>query len=294
MAEEIKKVTDKHLETRSHDTEDLKAEFIKLSEQIKLRHARALTGFGTTIEPKKNQNNKSDPKKPQARAFLGWYLLHIAKLYDAMDVEPDVRILRDHLFQNPPLHMRRTLDQSYYWKLPNTDRRDQDQVVYRETQEGKHLSRTTRVVMVDQLWMYILDDSECPLLSLLTSCNVLETIITSFPRRWGRNKPDHSGVHKRIRARLDHLRVGQVQSIYDLALLIMDQCSTVFFDLTKPVDERPEVLDIFSNALSHVVSLPLGFSDLDTDKHKVGDENGGIRKFLAPSRQTECHRPSTC
>jgi hypothetical protein len=36
----------------------------------------------------------------------------------------------------------------------------------------------------------------------------------------------------------------------------MNQCSTVFFDLTKPVDERPEVLDIFRNALSHVVSSP--------------------------------------
>jgi hypothetical protein len=37
-------------------------------------------------------------------------------------------------------------------------------------------------------------------------------------------------------------------------MIIMDQCSTVFFDRTKPVDERPELLDIFSNALSHVVS----------------------------------------
>jgi hypothetical protein len=92
-------------------------------------------------------------------------------------------------------------------------------------------------------------------LPLLNDSDKPDTIITSFPRRWGRNKPDHSGVHKGIRARLDHLRIGQVQSVYDLALLIMNQCSTVFFDLTKPVDERPEVLDIFSNALSHVVSL---------------------------------------
>lgn len=82
-----------------------------------------------------------------------------------------------------------------------------------------------------------------------------DTIITSFPRRWGRNKPDNSGIHKTIRARLDQLRIGQVQSVYDLALLIMNQCSTVFFDLTKSADERPEVLDIFSNALSHVVSF---------------------------------------
>jgi hypothetical protein len=39
-------------------------------------------------------------------------------------------------------------------------------------------------------------------------------------------------------------------------MIIMDQRSTVFFDRTKPVDERSELLDIFLNALSHVVSSP--------------------------------------
>lgn len=161
MSEETKKITQKHMETRSHDTENLKAEFIKLTEQIKIKHARTLTGFGTPSEPQKQKEKEGKPLEPGP---LGRYLLHIAKLYDAMDVEPDVRLLRDHLFQSPPLHARRTLDQSYYWKLPNTDGRDQDQVVYRETKEGKNISRTTRVVMVDQLWMYILDDSKLTLL----------------------------------------------------------------------------------------------------------------------------------
>lgn len=164
IAEETMKITQMHQETQSHDTENLKAEFIKLSEQIKIKHARALTGFGTTEEREK-QKEKEKLAKPLTRGPLGNYLMRIAKLYDAMDVEPDVRLLRDHLFQNPPLHSRRTLDQSYYWKLPNTDGRDQDQVVYRETKEGKNISRTTRVVMVDQLWMYILDDSELTYIS---------------------------------------------------------------------------------------------------------------------------------
>ena len=95
-------------------------------------------------------------------------------------------------------------------------------------------------------------------LPLLNGSDKLDTIITSFPRRWSRNNvnnPDSSGVHEGLLARLDDLRIGQVQSVYDLALLIMNQCATVFFDLTQPVDERPEVLDIFSNALSHVVSF---------------------------------------
>lgn len=162
MSEEIQKITQKHLETQVHVTEDMKREFIKMSDQIRIQHARAMT-FHNPDQPKskgkEDEKEKKRPAKPLTPGPLGWYLLNIAKLYDAMDVEPDVRMLRDHLFQDPPLHTRRTLDQSYYWKLPNTDGRDQDQVVYRGTKEGKHISRTTRVVMVDQLWMYILDDS---------------------------------------------------------------------------------------------------------------------------------------
>jgi hypothetical protein len=82
-----------------------------------------------------------------------------------------------------------------------------------------------------------------------------DTIITSFARRWGRNKPDHSAVHNAIRARLTHLRGGEINSVYDLALIIINQCSTVFFDRTKLVDERPDVFDIFANAIGHVVGI---------------------------------------
>ncbi|KAF7554998.1 hypothetical protein G7Z17_g2492 [Cylindrodendrum hubeiense] len=55
-----------------------------------------------------------------------------------------------------------------------------------------------------------------------------------FPRRWGRNKPDSSGVHK------------------SLPLLIIDQCSRVFFDRTQPTDNRPEVMDLFAQAVGTV------------------------------------------
>ena len=82
----------------------------------------------------------------------------------------------------------------------------------------------------------------------------LDTIITSFPNRWGRNEPDHSAVYNAIRARLSYLRGGEINSVYDLALVIINQCSTVFFDRAKIVDERPDVFDIFANAIGHVVS----------------------------------------
>lgn len=78
-----------------------------------------------------------------------------------MDYEADERLLRENLHLDPPLHIRRTLDQSYFLTLEDTGIRDKDQVVYRETRAGRSFhSHNTRVVMVDQLWLWILDGSE--------------------------------------------------------------------------------------------------------------------------------------
>lgn len=74
----------------------------------------------------------------------------------AVECERDERLIKEYIFKESPLHLRRTLDQSYYWKLENTTPRDQDQVVYRGTNDRfKH----RQLVMVDQLWLWILDES---------------------------------------------------------------------------------------------------------------------------------------
>ncbi|KAH8803024.1 hypothetical protein F5884DRAFT_888135 [Xylogone sp. PMI_703] len=183
--------------------------------------------------------SQGDKKKHKTK--LGEYLFRLARVADAMDYAADEQLLRENLLENPPMHIRRTLDQSYFLTLEDTEGRDKDQVVYRETRAGRSFhTRNTRVVMVDQLWLWILDDN---------------TIITSFPRRWGRNKPDPSGVHKSLRERLANTDEGQIQSVYDLALIIIDQCSRVFFDRTKPVDERPEVMDLFASAIGNITEL---------------------------------------
>ncbi|KAK9426595.1 hypothetical protein SUNI508_00122 [Seiridium unicorne] len=169
----------------------------------------------------------------QTTQLLGKYLMTLARVAEEMDYEADETLLRENVDRKPPLHIRRTLDQYWYPILDNTSERDRDQVVYRGT-ISKSLS--TRVVMVDQLWLWILDDN---------------TIITSFPRRWGRNKPDPSGVHKSLRERLAP-NTEVIKSIHHLALIIVDQCSRVFFDRTKPLDQRPEVMDLFASAIGNV------------------------------------------
>ena len=88
-----------------------------------------------------------------------------------------------------------------------------------------------------------------------TLTNASDTVISSFPRRWGRNKPDPSAVHRGIRDRLGDLGNDQINSVYDMAFIIIDECSKVFFDRTTPLDQRPEVVDLFSSAISNIVRL---------------------------------------
>jgi hypothetical protein len=74
----------------------------------------------------------------------------------------DEKLLRKYLLSERPVHIRRTLDQSYYWTLKDTQMRDQDQVVYRATAKAGQSPQNLnikRVVMVDQLWIWILDGS---------------------------------------------------------------------------------------------------------------------------------------
>ena len=74
----------------------------------------------------------------------------------ASTADPDEKLLRSYLFGELPIHIRRTLDQSYYHTLQNTESRDRDQVVYRYT--GKVLGfKNPLLMMVDQLWLWVVD-----------------------------------------------------------------------------------------------------------------------------------------
>jgi hypothetical protein len=70
------------------------------------------------------------------------------------DFGRDERLFRTHLSKGH-LHIRRTLDQSYYWILADTTKRDNSQVVGRATRVAEE-----KLLMVDQLWMWILDGSK--------------------------------------------------------------------------------------------------------------------------------------
>jgi len=84
----------------------------------------------------------------------------------------DSNMLQKYLHNDPPIHIRRTLDQYYFMTLESTKTRDSDQVVHRETRGNRLKSHHsdnhgTRLVMVDQLWLWILDDSKATSLHFL-------------------------------------------------------------------------------------------------------------------------------
>lgn len=166
---------------------------------------------------------------------LGQFVLDAARLHKAMSLFRDKKISEHYMAgEIATLHPLRTLDQ-YYSSLKTTRARDRDQVVYRGTtmytecayrfkdpEERKILldhmvrdafdkrrpetrqwtghtsvkdksgcshckadvQKVSRVIMADQLWMWVLDGT---------------TIITVFPKRYGFNKQDASGVYKCIR-----------------------------------------------------------------------------------------------
>ncbi len=49
----------------------------------------------------------------------------------------------------------------------------------------------------------------------------------------------------------------EIRSVFDLALIIVDECSRVFFDRTKAIDRQPNLVDIFSDVISGMVQFPL-------------------------------------
>lgn len=71
------------------------------------------------------------------------------------DESPDACLIRGYLRGPKSLHVRRTLDQSHYSMLPSTEERDIDQVLLKRGKRTRDRGSMLKVVMVDQLWLWI-------------------------------------------------------------------------------------------------------------------------------------------
>jgi hypothetical protein len=108
----------------------------------------------------------------------------------------------------------------------------------------EEICKVPRAIMVDQLWMWILDKN---------------TILTCFPRRYGVGRKDLSGVFESINGRLKDpfSYTNHILSVFDLGLIILEECFNTFFDRAATLDKRPQTLDIFAESIGNVVCCVL-------------------------------------
>jgi hypothetical protein len=121
-------------------------------------------------------------QRPENRTtILGKYLLQIASLSNIMDEYIDELALRKEIYLKSNIQLRRTLPQSNSWASDRFG--DEDQAIYRGTRAR---SDRGKLLVVDQLWMWILDESEMTtVLSRKARLIIVDTVITSFPSRYG-------------------------------------------------------------------------------------------------------------
>lgn len=147
----------------------------------------------------------------------------------------DEMLIRAHLTTSTvSLHVRRTLDQSFYHNI-DTQSRDTDQVVYRYQTKGKPEDPDVdpKIFMVDQLWMWILGK---------------DLIVTSFPQRWQQPKNDPLNVLDSIIEDINSKTRDPVTSVHDLSMIITARCSGVF-DRHKLGNEDYQFLDMFEASI---------------------------------------------
>ncbi|OJJ94930.1 hypothetical protein ASPACDRAFT_127846 [Aspergillus aculeatus ATCC 16872] len=194
-----------------------------------------LLQFLTTVE-------SSKANKVSAQAQLKQALQ--AYREDACASDRDLRLFNSYATRHNvkhPLHIRRTLDQSFYYTLDNTSTRNKDQVVARYgRKEGR---KEPIVMMVDQLWLWCSGG----------------TLITCFPQRRECNPddPDRFEMTDILENILHSISPGVkrkagLEGPLWLIQGIINECAGAFFDPMKNVDDDFKFLDMFSNSISRI------------------------------------------
>jgi len=173
--------TDRSRVTTANKIKEVSHQRLSLAEVLskarnRLSHAPSVVELETIPSQKEFSHHPQQADAPprHPRQILGQLLRAAAALLEAIDFHDEERLVADYLHAKPPLHPRRTLDQSYYGALKSTGTRDRDQVVYRATAPEAHehdpswelclrckddVKKVSRLIMVDQLWLWILDES---------------------------------------------------------------------------------------------------------------------------------------
>ena len=152
----------------------------------------------------------------------------------------DEKLIHAHATpENATLQIRRTLDQFFYRTI-DTRERDKDQVVHRHQKrfpESDEKGRDANILMVDQLWMWIVNEN---------------LVITSFPRRWGRDN-DEDGVWESIYRDVQSTTRNHISDVYELAMIIAGHCFG-WVDRRESWHQDTLFLDMFESSIGHAMN----------------------------------------
>ncbi|KAE8353501.1 hypothetical protein BDV28DRAFT_148002 [Aspergillus coremiiformis] len=167
----------------------------------------------------------------------------------------ETRVIWKFLGAEPPIHIRRTLDQYGYPNLRSTVSRDDDQMLWKRTRKAVDLSHDRgtipsqdhpdasktfidgKVLMVDQLWLWVVDD---------------KTVVTFFPKQEATTAEDklyeQANLHSSIYNELNGDLARRFETAGDLAALIVLHAVTILLDRTLGRDLQ--ILRIFEESIS--------------------------------------------
>ncbi|KAJ5206624.1 Mitochondrial substrate/solute carrier [Penicillium cf. griseofulvum] len=171
----------------------------------------------------------------------------------------EAQLIWTYLSCEPPVHFRRTLDQYGYPNLRSTIARDDDQMLWKRTRRPARIDEQLKeylqsaqddpdneetgefmdgnVLMVDQLWLWIVDE---------------KTVVTFFPNQEANTSEgklfEQSNLHSSIYNELNGDLSRRFETAGDLAALIVLHSVTVLLD--KTLHHDLQVLRIFEESIS--------------------------------------------
>lgn len=175
-----------------------------------------------------------DKKEPQIPAGLGQQQ---RTLYN---------IAKEFLNRAASFHPRRSLDQFFYSRLPDTSTRDSDQIVTKHTllSEGG-----PKMIMVDQLWLWVVRPQD-------RNEHDQSALLTFFPQKEKEGEGDTqyqtADLKQSVLERFNELddRDEHTDPFY-LAALIVNQAVNVMLQVRN--DHSLDILEIFREAIGEVV-----------------------------------------
>jgi hypothetical protein len=117
------------------------------------------SGIESDREPKtRKRKSKHRAQLDHDRSLILSYLDHKYPLHVSVSIHTCRSEFQLGLMLMIRYQVRRTLDQFHYYMLPETEKRDTDQVALRWTQNGAETQVNREdgyIVMVDQLWLWV-------------------------------------------------------------------------------------------------------------------------------------------